>query len=174
MRSFSRNGFAFLLLALFLVACSQPGPKTKDIVSANGRFRLTVPGGWEVEKDLNDAADLQASYRGSDMYIVVLSESKEDLHDMSLEGHSKLTRDALMKTVQDSTITGPFALTVDGHPAVQYEIRGAVNHVNVVYLHTTVESPKYFHQILAWTVPSRFDANKPTLEQVTEKFHEMP
>ncbi|MCE9625052.1 MAG: hypothetical protein K8R69_06310, partial [Deltaproteobacteria bacterium] len=166
MRSLSRSGFAFVLLTLLLAACSQPGPKTKDIVSANGKFRLTVPGGWDVEKDLNDAADLQASYRGSDMYIVVLSESKEDLHDMNLEGHSKLTRDALMKTVQDSTITGPAALTVDGHPAVQYEIRGAVNHVNVVYLHTTVESPKYFHQILAWTIPSRFDANKPTLEQV--------
>ena len=174
MRSLSRYGFAFLFLTLSLAACSQSGPKTKDIVSANGKFRITVPAGWDVEKDLNDAADLQASHRDSEMYIVVLSETKEDLHDMNLEGHSKLTREALLKTVQDSTISGPTSVTVDGHPAVQYEIRGAVNHVNVVYLHTTVESPKYFHQILAWTVPSRFALNKTTLEQVTEKFHEMP
>jgi len=174
MRSLNRRGLALLFLTLCLCACSHRGPKTKDIISADGKFRITVPAGWDVEKDLNDAADLQASHRDSEMYIVVLSETKEDLHDMTLEGHSKLTREALLKTVQDSSISGPTSVTVDGHPAVQYEIRGAVNHVNVVYLHTTVESPKYFHQILAWTVPSRFALNKTTLEQVTEKFHEMP
>ncbi len=173
-----RKKLPVLTLLFFLpviVSCSShPGPKTKDIVSANGKFRITVPGGWTEEKTLNDSADLQASYKLSEMYVVVLSEPKQDLHDMKLEDHSKLTREALMKGVQDAVVTGPKEMTVDGHPAVQYEIRGAVDHVNIVYLHTTVESPNYFHQILAWTVPSRFEQNQPTLQGVIDRFHELP
>ncbi|MFO1464618.1 MAG: hypothetical protein U1F66_12660 [bacterium] len=167
--------FLFLLLiGPSLLACSSQHPKTKDLFSPDGKFRLTVPGGWTEEKDLHDSADIQAAHKPSQMYVIVLSETKEDLKDMTLEEHSKLTREGLMKGVQDPIVVGPKSLVVDGHPALQYEIRGSVEHVNIVYLHTTVDGGKYFHQILAWTVPSRFAQNQATLEEVTRRFHEMP
>lgn len=174
-----KRNFSFSLLAISLLltgfACSKPpGPKTKDILSANGKLQITVPSAWVEKKGLNDSADLQAAYTPSEMYVIVLSEPKEDLQDMSLEAHSKLTREALLEGVKDPVVTGPFASQVDGRPAIQYEIRGGVDHVKVVYLHVTVDGRKYFHQILAWTVPSRLEANRPTLEGVIQRFKELP
>lgn len=168
-------GLVFPLLLLGGFACSsQPGPKTKDILSANGKLRITVPSAWQEKKGLNDSADLQAAYTPSEMYVIVLSEPKEDLQEMTLEGHSKITREALLEGVKDPVVTGPFALQVDGRPAIQYEIRGGVDHIKVVYLHVTVDGQKFYHQILAWTVPSRFEANKPTLEGIIQRFKELP
>lgn len=170
----ARRVFTLFFILLSAVACSSPpGPKTKDISSADGKLRITVPSAWEERKGLNDSADLQAAYLPSEMYVVVLSEPKEDFQDMTLAKHSELTREALMEGVKDPVVSGPFALQVDGHPAIQYEIRGAVNNVKIVYLHVTVDGAKYFHQILTWTIPSRFEANKPTLEGVIQRFKEL-
>lgn len=169
------SGLLVILILFGPSACSrEPGPRTKDIASVDGKLRITVPAGWVEKKGLNDSADLQAAYPRSEMYVVVLSEPKQDLHEMTLDQHSKLTREALLEGVKNPVVTGPFALQVNGRPAVQYEIRGAVDHVNVVYLHVTVDGVKYFHQILAWTVPSRFAANKATLEGVIQRFQELP
>lgn len=176
-RSKSRWAFSFLICLLALaLACSprQPGPATRKLLSADGRFEITVPGGWKEEKTLNDTADLQASHRPSEMYVVVLSEPKADLSGMTLDGHSKLTRQSLIDGVKDVQVSPGFAMKIGDMPALQYEIRGSLDHVNIVYLHTTAESPNYFHQILAWTVPSRFDTNKETLEKVIGNFREVP
>jgi hypothetical protein len=168
-------GFSFLLF--FVMLGCQPkeqGPATRKLISADGRFEITVPGAWKEEKSLNDSADLQASYRPSEMYFVVLSEPKTDLDEMTLEGHSKLTRQALIDGVKKPQVSPPFAMKIGDMAALQYEIRGSMDGVNIVYLHTTAESPNYFHQILTWTVPSRFEKNKPTLQKVAENFREVP
>ncbi|HKY63611.1 MAG TPA: hypothetical protein VJR29_09345 [bacterium] len=165
-----------LLLCLLTLGCGprEKGPATRKIVSADGHFEITVPGGWKEEKSLNDSADLQASHRPSEMYIVVLSEPKADLDEMTLEGHSKLTRQALIDGVKKPQLSPAFAMKVGDMAALQYEIRGSMDGVNIVYLHTTAESPNYFHQILAWTVPSRFEKNKETLQKVIAMFREVP
>ncbi|HKX13334.1 MAG TPA: hypothetical protein VJP40_09290, partial [bacterium] len=54
-----------LLLCTLALACGprKSGPATRKLISADGRFEITVPGGWKEEKKLNDSADLQASHR---------------------------------------------------------------------------------------------------------------
>ncbi|MFN7140871.1 MAG: hypothetical protein ACK4UN_16165, partial [Limisphaerales bacterium] len=51
-----------------------------------------------------------------------------------------------------------------------YEVSGAMENVNIVYLHTTVEDEDYFHQILAWTLKSRFSKHKDELRDVVSSF----
>lgn len=164
-----------LLLCLLTLACGprESGPATRKLVSKDNRFEITVPGGWKEEKTLNDSADLQASHRGSEMYVVVLSEPKVDLDNMTLDGHSKLTRQSLVDGVKNPEISPGFAMKIGDMAAIQYEIRGSLDNVKIVYLHTTAESPNYFHQILAWTVPSRFEQNKETLQKVIGNFREV-
>ena len=55
---------------------------------------------------------------------------------------------------------------IGGYPAVQYQLRGSVDKVKLVYFHTTVEGPNSFHQIVAWTLPSRLTKNEPVLQGV--------
>src|SRR5713101_4418157 len=44
----------------------------KEIVSADGNTRLTVPKDWCEVKDLNDAAELQAGKKWREQFVIVL------------------------------------------------------------------------------------------------------
>ncbi len=145
---------------------------SKIIRSVEGCCQIQVPGSWKEDKELNEQANLQASNRAKELYIIVISEPKVDFQDMTLDSHSKLTRTEFIKSIKTPEVTGPAAVTVDNNPGVQYEISGAVNNVKIVALHTTVETDEHFHQILAWTIKSRVEKNKPILQNVIQSFKE--
>jgi hypothetical protein len=56
---------------------------------------------------------------------------------------------------------------------VQYEITGSVDGVRIKYLHTTLEGKKYFHQIIAWSLTSKYDSNKATFDKILDSFYEL-
>jgi len=154
---------------------SNAGAASNIITSPDGLTRMNLPSGWKQEKaqELHDQAELQASDRANEMYVIVMSESKEDFRDMTVDKHSQSTRSALIERLESPEVSDPKPVTVSGLGGVQYEIRGGVDNLNIVYLHTTVESPTHFHQILAWTLKSRFDKNRGALDAVTHSFKEV-
>jgi hypothetical protein len=175
-----------LTFVLFIFSCTQEqkeklaerlsnssDEKQKTVHSTDGCCAISIPESWSEEKELNAKANLQAANRVKELYCIVLSESKEDFENMTMEHHSEMTRTAFMKSLSGSAISGPVSLTVDQNPAIQYEISGASNNVKIMALHTTVESQKYYHQILAWTIKSRVEKNKPILQKVIQSFKEV-
>ena len=144
------------------------------LTSPDGRFQLTVPGDWRKETELNQQATIQASNRVRETYVVLLSESKGDFTDeMTLERFTKATRDNMMAGVRSAESAEPTPTNISGNPALQYEIRGGVEGLNIVYLITTVETPEHYHQIITWTLPSRLEQHRPTLLEVTRSFKEL-
>jgi hypothetical protein len=141
-----------------------------EVVSSDGVSRVTVPKDWSELKDLNDAAELQAGNRSKEQYVMVLSESKSDFDGMTLSQHHQLTRNAMLRKMTDPKASEPVEGTINGHNALQDEIGGTQDGVNIVFLHTTVEGDEKFHQILAWTSKSRWDEQKEKLREVTRTF----
>ncbi len=159
---------------LFVIGCGQD---TSPVVvkSTDGQFQVTIPSGWSVQSELNDEADIQAATFRKNSYVVVLSESKADFEDPTIKRHSELTRTALLKSATGGRITaGPKEFQINVQPALQYEIRGAINFIKVVYLHTTVDTGQHLHQILAWTLPSGYDGNRAEIESVVNSFKATP
>lgn len=142
----------------------------KEIVSADGNARLKVPRDWSELKDLNNAAQIQAGNRLKEQFVLVLSENKADLDDVTLQKHHQITRDAMLQKMKNSSASEPVETTINGEPALQDEISGTQEGTNIVFLHTTVEDENGFHQILAWTSKSRWDAQKEKLREVTRTF----
>jgi bifunctional DNA-binding transcriptional regulator/antitoxin component of YhaV-PrlF toxin-antitoxin module len=177
-----RKLFPLGLLLFTTLACNFVSRLSREIekagqptvlTSPDGRFQLTIPGGWRKDTELNEKAEISASNRAREMYVVVLSESKRDFaSDMTLEKFTELSRNAMMGNVRGAQATAPTPTSVSGHPAMQYELRGTVENVNIAYLNTTVETPGDYHQIIAWTLPSRFNDNQATLREVTQSFKE--
>jgi hypothetical protein len=164
------------------MGCSlnQNGVKATDekqtgtvLKSIDGQTQIVLPGGWKAYRKLNDAAELQAANLGKNLYILVLTESKDDFDRISLKQHSAITRDSLLKSLTAPEVMGPKELTVSGYPALQFEIRGQIDNTKICYLHTTVETAQNFHQILAWTSKSGFEKNKMELQQVINSFREI-
>lgn len=162
------------ILALSLVASSaNADDSVTDFVASDKRTQITVPGGWGA-MELNDAAEIQVGNAAEEAYLIVLNERKEDLYGWNLDKHSRVTLGRLLTGVASPTVKGPVSLTIGGSPAVQYEIRGAAENRNIVYLHTTVDGPKHFSQILAWTLPSKSGVVIPRLRQAISTFRELP
>ncbi|MGG6293426.1 hypothetical protein ACQ4M4_03295 [Leptolyngbya sp. AN02str] len=130
--------------------------------------------GWVVEEGLNPSAQIQAANPEAQIYLIVLSQNKADLGGITKEEHSELARQVLTSQLSKFETMGPSdTLTqVSGYPAIQHTIYGSLNDINVVYLHTTVETPNKFVQILSWTPPADFARNEPQMQQIVQSFRE--
>jgi hypothetical protein len=145
----------------------------KTIVSSDGVSSVSVVGGWQQATGLHKKAQLQLKNPIRDLYFVVFSEKKENYADVSLEEHAKITREHLLETLQSPTMSAPVKLTINGNPAIQHEIRGFAGNVKIVYLHTDVEGPYYYHEIVAWTLDKSFHQNKYGLQNLINSFKEL-
>ncbi len=162
-------GILAIVLGVWIGACGDLVPGSPKVVqSRDGRTQMVVPASWREQTDLNNVADLQVANPRQELYVIVLSESKQDFDaDTTLQEHSELTRGILLETLRNGQVSyEPDQFRIGGYPAVQYQLRGSVDKIKIVYLHTTVEGPSNFHQIVAWTLPSRLTKNEPVLQDV--------
>ena len=143
----------------------------KEIVSADGNSRIKVPEDRSEQNNLNANAKLQAGNRWKDQFVIVLSENKADFDNLTLQKHHQLTRNAMVQKMKNASAGETVETTVDGRTALQDEIRGTQDGMNIVFLHTTVEGDESFHQILAWTSKTHWDQQKAKLEEITAAFH---
>lgn len=168
---------------LLLTSCIPPGALQKNsgtaakesttLKGSDGVSQITIPAGWSESKTLHEEATIQASDILNEMYVLVFSENKDDFEGMTVDKYSELTRSPILEAIKSPQLSSPLKLTVNGYPALQYEIRGSVDNVKVVYLHVAVEGPDHFHQILTWTMPSLFEKNRSHMESVIASFKEI-
>ncbi len=164
---------AFLFPVLLAPACGKPAPASRTVYGLSGKIQVELPPGWEEMPDLHESADIEAGSKSADAYLVVVSERREILRSKSLEDYSQFTRDALVSTMSFSQHLGPRRKRIDGRLALQYEIRAIGKFgTRLVELHTVVESPEYFHQVVLWTSAERFKANEPEMLAIVESFRE--
>ena len=142
----------------------------KEIASDNGKIKVNVPGTWTKLPELNKQASLQAGNKSKEVYLIVITDTKTDLDNMTLEKHHDLTRDRMSQKMKNASATEPVSLTMDGHPALQDELTGTEEGTTVVFLHTTVDGGDQFQQILAWTLKSRWQKQNELLREVTASF----
>ena len=145
------------------------------VYSNDDGSRLNVPTRWQEMNDLNSEANLQVADLRAEEYLIVLSEPKSAFPgNWTFQEHSDITRQVLLDNLGvPASVSSPTELTINGRQAVQYEIRTEVQGLQVVYLHTTVDGQDSFHQLLAWTLTSRFPRNQSVLQTAIASFEEV-
>jgi hypothetical protein len=142
----------------------------QEIASDDGKIKVTVSGMWTKLPELNKQATLQVGYKSKEMYLIVITDTKAAVGDLTLEQHHQLTRDRMLQKLKNASASESVPLTIDGHPAVQDELSGTKDATNVVFLHTTVDDNDHFQQILAWTLKSRWQQQNKLLREITRSF----
>lgn len=155
------------VLLVVLAACSRP-PHT--VKSPDGKFQVTAPGHWSTMTQLHPEAQIRIGNGFREQYMIALIEDKPEADMKILQLHSDATRGIMRKNVSELSESGPTRLTIHGSEAVQYELRGKVNGLSIVYLHTTVEYDSHIAQILAWTLASRWSSNQTVLKDAIQSF----
>lgn len=173
MRPLFSSLFLPVFLALLAPACGKPVPELRPAYGLGGKIQVELPKGWEEMPDLHESADIEAGSKSADAYLVVVSERKSILPPQTLEYYSQFTRDGLVRTMSFPQHLGPRRKRIGGLAALQYEIRAIGKFgTRLVELHTALESPEYFHQVVLWTSAERFKANEPEMLAIVESFRE--
>ena len=107
-----------------------------DLTNSDTQVRITVPQGWRiVRNNSRGSSDIYATYEPQELYVSVLSESNPVLDQFDIEDNAEQYRwliEQELDRFEGETRTNLTALA--GNPAVQYELRGVVDGVPVVYL----------------------------------------
>jgi len=143
----------------------------KEIASDDGKMGVTVPGTWTKLPELHKQASLQVGNKSKEVYLIVITDAKTAVPDLTLEKHHQQTRNRMLQTMKNASATEPVSLMIDSHPALQDELTGTEKGTNVVFLHTTVDDGDHFQQVLAWTLKWRWQKQNQLLREVTGSFH---
>jgi hypothetical protein len=171
--------------ALALIALSAPSCKLKgragadggieadgrQFKSKDGKFQLTAPRNWSTATSLNAEASIEAE--GPEGYVILLTDTKEDLSDASIERYATSRAETIIKKLEGGNMGPAMEMTVNGRRAVQRELRGSTKNVNVMYLLTVIDTPQHLHQVLAWSTKSKFPTSRPVLASISSTFVEI-
>jgi hypothetical protein len=144
------------------------------ILSKDGALKVAAPSGWRSESELNKNAELQACDAPQQVCVLVFEEDKKTTGDVTLARFSRVARGLILKKLGSSSEGTGVALQVAGHPALQYELRGHADRFDLVYLHTSVETPGHFYQVLGWTSSDRYPQEKTVIAGITDSFQPGP
>jgi len=145
------------------------GGSFKTVESKDGWVSLSVPSSWRQLDELHADAIVKVGNKFAEEYLVVLSDLRSD-YAGTFEEFAKFTTTRMRDNLTDGTMTPPQPLTINGHRAQRTTIEGTAEKTRVCYLHTSIETPDGFHQILQWTLPSKKDKAFPKFEKVDVSF----
>lgn len=167
----TRLCFGLLLISL-LASCDQVeqllDQEAKPVNYLNGSFSVMKPASWTTMNILNDEADLQMGNLLKEAYVVIFADPKQDLDNINLQEHSDLTRSFIRESLKNYQESQPAKLSAGGHAALRYRLSGSVDGIKIVYWHVTIDTGDHFHQVLLWSLPSKFDGNEADFKSVIQ------
>ena len=144
----------------------------RTVYSDDGLSELRAPGHWSVRADIGRNAALRVSDSIADFHLAVYSYLPEELEQTTLAKFAEDFSGDLAESLEDARLSAPRALTVNGRPAVQYEVAGRVGEDRFVYLSTTVEGKRAMHQLVATVAEADYPAHRDALGKAILSFRE--
>ena len=148
---------------------------TKDRTLTDGELGLAaikLPGRWRTATALNEQAAIQAVDPLRQRFAVVISEPRDDFDaTIDLSDHAGRTLSQLAESLRLVAINGPTERTVNGGRALQFEVEGYHQGVRLMYLHTTIEGRRAYHQVLTWSTRSAYD--RAIFDEFVDGFEEL-
>jgi hypothetical protein len=154
-------------------ACDFLPSKPKKVEFLDQSFSVIMPASWSLRSDLNDVADLQMGNSFKEAYTIIISENRMNFDDISMEDHSDITRSMIKQNMKNYQESNPETIETGGYRALRYRLSGSVNGVNIVYWHVTLETENHYHQMLLWSLKSKFSKNEAAFDSVIQSFEEI-
>jgi hypothetical protein len=142
------------------------------VESSNGStYSLLLPDRMEPAH-FGDNASLQYEDRNAELYTMIIDESKAKIISFDLDYDLETYMKISSHTIDSAGVYVNKPLEINGNKALQTEIRKKINGKDIVYRLTCIETPKYFYQLLVWTIASRYDSNKEEMDTIISSFKE--
>ncbi|MCL2309675.1 MAG: hypothetical protein FWC42_05285 [Proteobacteria bacterium] len=139
------------------------------------KVKIKVPTDWKSRNDLNDDAVIQASNKADTLFLVVISEPKDQFDQgTKLEDYADIVIQNYLEKTEGQSSEKPIKTTVNGRPALQYEIERKMNKIVSVKLYfVVIKGVEGFHQVLVWTLSSNWEKKQAELKSIVNSFQEV-
>jgi len=157
-----------LTTCLMLSSCGTSEPKTHQFL---GKYQVTCPASWSIRKDLNDQADFQAGNLFREAYMIILTEPASEFpRGVGLSDFADLIEANLAANIKNAKISPHLETQVNGMDAIHFTMRGKVEGTDVIYWIHAIKSPDDYHQVLQWSLASRFQSNRDDFRSAIHSF----
>lgn len=151
-------------------------PLTQTYTSKDRRTQIQVPSSWtERPMEFMEEGELKVVSWGGDACVKLLTEGKVILgQPVTRDEYGRIVIEGLKRNMDGyPTVTGPVVMTVNGRPALRYEVSGRVEGTPALFLMTIVEGESHFHQVVALTTSRNSQSNRALLERISATFTEV-
>ncbi|NVJ65417.1 MAG: hypothetical protein HWE16_02940 [Gammaproteobacteria bacterium] len=160
--------FSFLLFSCDIN--SVLNKEDQNVKFYSEQYQITVPGNWS-KLNLHDDADLQYGNLRKEAYMIIFTEPKMDFEDgFTLQDYTDLTFSSIKDSLQNVSLGKVTKSKSNGYQVTKSPITGVIDGVKIQYLHTTTEDADNFHQIIFWSLPSKFESNRKKFEKALASF----
>lgn len=149
---------------------SSAGART--IYSDDGISELSAPEHWSVRADIGRNATLRVSDSMADYHLAVYTYLPDEYEPATLEQFSENFAIDLKERFEAGRISAPRKLTINGRPAVQYEVSGNMGEDRFLFISTTVEGKRAKHQLVATIAEADYPRHQDALNKAILSFRE--
>lgn len=143
------------------------------VLSRDGRTQITVPGTWNSLPTPNALLQIKVGNETTGQSVASLMDAKRDLpDDVNLDDYAwRAAQDLLGRMPAGTTVSEPIRMTVNGNPAIQYELTDRTAPPVIAWM-TAVETSQNYHRVMATTGLDGIDETRPLLQEVIHTFRE--
>ncbi len=140
--------------------------------TSDGYAQLTFPAGW---KDEGNSGSTILTYTNATVgSILVVRDNKTALaNDATIDNYCSIIATNMSSKLETPVVTDPAKMTVNNYSALQFELQGEIQKVNIKYLITIVETKDSYYQIIAFTSQDIYDKYKKDFVNITNTFKEL-
>ena len=167
--------FVLALGMLALASCVTTPPRTTaapatlyTVHSDDGLSEVVAPDTWRTRANLGKSGTIRLADGAADNYIIVNTYLPHEHAGAPFAQFAERVSTRLVKGVRGGKLSAPNGLTINGRPAVQYQIAGEA----LVYVSTVIDGERARHHLVLWTPAERYGDNRELMRQVVSSFRE--
>jgi hypothetical protein len=166
------GGIAFAVTTGVKEAKKQAEPRS--FTTSDGLATVTGAPQWRELAIGSADASLGIGNQVLEQYLVVITEPKADFPEgYTLAAFAEIASEQALATLADAEATDFSEVTVGGMKGLRREVKGSADGLGIFYLNTYLESPTYFHQVMAWTLVENEERYRAVLETAADTFREV-
>ncbi|MGL4597143.1 MAG: hypothetical protein ACRCYO_06435 [Bacteroidia bacterium] len=143
-----------------------------NIDSSNGaHYTIKLPSDLKPAT-FNPAASLEYASEERELYAMIIDESKEKISSFGLDYDLDTYMKIALRSVDSTGMHMLNKMNIGTDKGLQAEVKSRYKGKEVVYKLTCIETPRYFYQILVWTLDSKFEKNKSDMDAMIQSFKE--
>ena len=142
------------------------------IHSDDGISEIRVPGEWAPRADISQSAALRIADSHRDIYLIANTYLPAEGRPMAFAEFARELNAPLLENLEDGRITTARKTTINGRPALEYEISGRIGDTRFAYLSTVIEGKRARHHLLGWGLEEAGTPVYGTLRDVAKNFRE--